>query len=226
MLHDTLPDPLHNQRQPVAADMRMGVHQNRGIGAEGHQLVQHFADVAPLVGARKELAVREGAGAALPETVVRIGVDAAGRRKGGDIGFAGVNVHTALQNHGFASLHQEPQRSEHSGGAAAHHNHRFSGSNVLVFRKFVFRQRFLSDGRSRYAVTIEDIAPGIQRAPQDAHLRHAGRRTAQRTRRSCREFGLRRRMPDGEGDLELFHRSPYSAEREIGAISSGAKRPR
>ena len=105
VVHDALTDVLHDQRQAVAADVRMGVHQNRRIGAEGHQLVQHFADVAPFVGARKEFAVREGTGAAFAEAVVRIGVDAAGRREGGDISFAGVDIHTALQNHRFTALH-------------------------------------------------------------------------------------------------------------------------
>ena len=90
----------------------------------------------------------------------------------------------------------------------------------------IFFKRFFAHGRSGHAIPVYNLAAGIERTAQYAGLSHAVCADAQRARRGGLQFGLRGRVPQGKSDFKLFHRSPYSALREIGAISSGAKRPR
>jgi hypothetical protein len=63
--------------QPIRADVRAGVDQDVGRRAVQREDLDHVADVAALVGPGVELAVGVGAGAALAEAVVAVGIDAA-----------------------------------------------------------------------------------------------------------------------------------------------------
>ena len=48
MFDDALADVFHYDRKPVAADVRMGVNQNRRVCTKAHKLMEHFTDVSPL----------------------------------------------------------------------------------------------------------------------------------------------------------------------------------
>ena len=48
VLQDAGTDVFDNPGEAVGADVGMRVDQDVGMGAEGHQLVQHLPDVAPL----------------------------------------------------------------------------------------------------------------------------------------------------------------------------------
>ena len=74
-IDDRLPDVLHDARQTVGADMRMRLVEYFGRRAVEHERLQRLVIVAALLAAREELAVGEGPGPALAESVVRIGID-------------------------------------------------------------------------------------------------------------------------------------------------------
>ena len=48
MFDDAIPDVLHNDREFVAADVRMGIDKDRRIGSESHELMEHLTYVSPL----------------------------------------------------------------------------------------------------------------------------------------------------------------------------------
>ena len=105
------------------------------------------------------------------------------------------------------------------------HKHGFRSSHVAIFGKGKLFQG-LAPGHGLDTVTVEDFAPGVQGAADNTGLRHAVGLYAQGAGRCLAQFFIRRLVPDGKGDVEFFHeRSPYSAARESGAISSGANRP-
>ena len=67
------PDGAHHPRKLIRADVGLGLVEDFLGGAGGHQLLQHLADAA-VPGAGGELAIGEGAGAALPKLDVGLGI--------------------------------------------------------------------------------------------------------------------------------------------------------
>ena len=203
----------------------MRFHQNPFRRTEGDQLREDFPQVAALAGARVEFAVGKSAGTALAKTVVGFGIDLLFLVECRHVHFARVHIFSPLQNDRTPPLHQQAQRSEHPGRTTAYHKHGFRSGHVAIFGKGKLFQG-LAPGHGLDTVTVKDFAPGVQGAADNTGLRHAVGLYAQGAGRCLAQFFIRRLVPDGKGDVEFFHeRSPYSAARESGAISSGANRP-
>ena len=111
-IEDRLPDALHDTRQFVGADMRMGLVKDFGRRAVEDERLQRLVIVAALLAARKELPVGEGPRTAFAESVVRIGIDVAVAVDLRDIDLAGRDVAAPLQNHGPQAQLDQPQSGE------------------------------------------------------------------------------------------------------------------
>ena len=107
-------------RQFVGADVRVHVHEYVDGCAVLAEPLQHGVDRPALLAAGVELAVGIGAGAALAETVVAVGVDDALAADAGHVDAARVDVLAALQHHRAHAQRDEAQCGEKAGGACAH----------------------------------------------------------------------------------------------------------
>src|SRR5262249_7142324 len=72
---ERLAQRTHDARQPVRADVRPPARQDLGRRAVSDEHLQDTPDGGARSGARVELAVRVGTGAALPKAVVAVGID-------------------------------------------------------------------------------------------------------------------------------------------------------
>ena len=137
-----------------------------------------------------------------------------------------MNVLAPLQNNRAPALHQQTERGEHAGRAAAYDEDRLGRMNVLVGRNFIFFECFPHCSRL-HAVAIENLAASVERAADNAHGGHPLRLDAQGTASRLPQLGFGRLVAEGKGDFELLHeiQSPYSAARDSGAMSSGANCP-
>ena len=124
VVQDALTDVLDHFRQAVCTNMGMGVYQNVLRGAEGHQLVQHLADVSALGRAGIELSVTERPGAAFSVTIVRIRVYDAFQGQLGHVHLAAFHILSALQHNGLQSQLEQFEGCEHPGGAGTDYQHR------------------------------------------------------------------------------------------------------
>ena len=122
-IDDRLPDVLHDARQTVGADMRMRLVEYFGRRAVEHERLQRLVIVAALLAAREELAIGEGPGPALAESVVRIGIDGTVAVDLRDVALAGRNIAAALQNHGPQPQFDQPQGGEQPRRPRAHDHH-------------------------------------------------------------------------------------------------------
>lgn len=99
MIYNCFTHARDDGRQAVGADMGVDVDHDVGIGAMLDEETQHLAHVATLGGARIELAVAVGPGAALAEAPVAVGVHLLGAHQAD-------NVALALF-HGLAPFHDD-----------------------------------------------------------------------------------------------------------------------
>lgn len=118
--HDDLaPEALHDLDEHVRADVGLGVISNVLRRAVRRKLREHEAD-ARVVRAGVELAVGEGARAALAELHVALGVERAARAKRGDLRAARPGVRPALEHDGSCTRARKQERGKHPRRAEAH----------------------------------------------------------------------------------------------------------
>ena len=165
-------------RQLVAAYMRMRAYQYVRIGAELHELVQHFAYIPPLRRTGEKLAVREGAGTAFAETVVAVGIDEAFAGQAGDVELARVDVLASFEYDRLISPCEQLEGREHSRRAGAYDEYGFGRRDVEIGLSHIFLEVF-SLAHHGHPVTVERLLAGIDAAAHDTPLPHHLRLAAQ-----------------------------------------------
>ena len=122
-LEDAPAHGAHHARQPVRADVGLGVDEDVTRRAEAHERAQHMRD-ARVLRARVQLAVGERARAAFAELHVRFGLEGAlpGLPVGGHVARAGIDVLPALEHDGPCAVLCQRERGKEPGGAHAHHD--------------------------------------------------------------------------------------------------------
>ena len=168
---DALADVLHDFRETVRADVRVGIDENLRACAEVHELVEHLSDVTPLRGAGEELSVGERAGSAfaVAEVGLRIQDSLAGEFR--HIELAVAHVLAPLQNDRLEAEGQELEGGEHSGGTGSDDDHGVGVGDILIFRNLVRDVRFKAVVVALDAVAVDHIVAGVDRTFGD----HAGR---------------------------------------------------
>ena len=224
VLLDAQADVLHDGGQLVRPQVRMRVDEDGRVGPEAHELVQDFADVAALGGPGEELSVGESPGAAFAVAVVGVRVDDAFHRQLGHVGLAAVDVLAALQDHGLQAACQELQGGEQAGRAGADDDDRFGGVDILIIREFV-RFAGLSFAVGLYAVSVQDILPGVDGTADDDGGAHLLGLDAQGLGGRFFQFGFRQFLADLLGYLEFFHTSSPPSWRRGRRPGECARRP-
>ena len=117
---DAAADRLDHGRQPIAAQVRPGVVEDRRLALA---LGEQFQDAAHIgaAAATGQFAVAEGAGAALAEKVIALRIERAALVEGADIADALAHRSAALQDQRpIALLRQEIRRHQAAGTGADH----------------------------------------------------------------------------------------------------------
>ena len=114
---DRAADVAEDVGEFVGADVGVRLVEDRGVGAVVYERLQRLVVVSALLAAGEELAVGEGAGAALAEGVVRIGIDRLAAVDAGDVALAGRDVAPPFEEDRAEPQLDEAQRSEEPRGA-------------------------------------------------------------------------------------------------------------
>ena len=120
-LGDAAAERVDHARQHVAADMGLCVPGDLGLGTGCHERVEHEA-VQRALGARVELAVREGARAARAKLDVAFGVELARLVEAFHGLGAPCRVVAALHEQGLEPGRGQSERAEQTRAAGAHHH--------------------------------------------------------------------------------------------------------
>lgn len=174
---DRLPDILHDARQLVGSDMRMGFIEDFGRGAMEHQRLQRLVVIAALLATREKLAVRESPRAALAESVVRIGIDCPVAVDLRNVDLARRNVTAPLQDNGLQPQLDQPQRREKPSRARSHDYDLGMSRDIGIIEMHGCGLRLPVDIDLQRQVDLRLPLPGIDRAFDDPHqgnivLRH------------------------------------------------------
>ena len=113
--------------EAVGAYMCVSLKEYVGVGTMLDKGSQHRTNIATLGGARVELAVAVGAGAAFAEAPVAVGVDDLLACQSGDVVFALLHGLAAFHDDGFHAQLQTAQCGEESRGSGADNEDCFLG---------------------------------------------------------------------------------------------------
>ena len=119
--NDPLSQVLHHSEQNIRAHMGLGVVENVLPGPGLHELLQHPAD-AGVIDTGVQLAVGEGARAALAELDVAFFVQNPGCKEFFHLFVAGLRVLSPLQNQRLPACQGQNQGGKHPRRAEAHHH--------------------------------------------------------------------------------------------------------
>ena len=111
-LANGLAHALDDLGQLVRPNVRMRLHQNRGVCTEVHQPFQGTADVTALVASCVQLSIAVSAGSAFSKAIIRIGIHQVIPGDFHQIPPALTHRLTALKNHGPAALSNECESSK------------------------------------------------------------------------------------------------------------------
>ena len=118
-----LTDVLDHGRQFVGPDVGVRFTENIRLGAVIHQNTQCFVDASALDGAGIELAIGIRAGAAFPETIVRMRINVPKLLDGTQIASAGLDILATIQHNGLNTRLQQLQSCKITGRPSAHDDH-------------------------------------------------------------------------------------------------------
>ncbi|OPZ59819.1 MAG: hypothetical protein BWY87_00807 [Deltaproteobacteria bacterium ADurb.Bin510] len=180
--------------------MRLGLDQDRGVGAAGHQGLEEVAQGHAVLATGRELAVREEPGAALAVEHIALGVQAAARPEALDPGRtlghglaafdqqrlkSGARQHESRHQAGRPSPHH--QRPPGSAGASAREDRR-CGLGIDGLELGGFRQSPITVELDH---KVEDrLLAGIQRTPQHAEVGQRGWPEPQTGGRGCEQLSV------------------------------------
>ena len=170
MLNHTLADIGNKTRKFVRTDVRMSVNENGRISTEVHELMENLPIVPSLRGSRKELAIRESTGSALTVAIIGIRIHDSCPGQLRDIRLTAAYILAALQNHRLEAEGKELQCCKHTCRTGSDDNHRLTGMNILIFRKFILLIRFIFPV-SLHSVTHSYVTSGIYRTMHDMAMR-------------------------------------------------------
>src|SRR5690606_25387881 len=120
---DALPYGSNDARQPVSADVRMGIIQDVLRCAVRHKDIEYAPDVAPLVRPRIQLAIRIGASPSFTKAIVRVwvyNVMPVDRRQ---VATPLPHILAPFDNHRSESQLDQPQGSKQSCRTTPHDDH-------------------------------------------------------------------------------------------------------
>ena len=169
---DCAADIRNDRRQLVRADVRMRLAEDLGVGAVEDERFERLAVVAAFLAAREELAVGEGAGAALAERIVRIGIDRSVAVDLGDVALAVGHGTAALQQHGAQPAFDEPQRGEEPRGPRPHHEHLRAPRNIGIVEMHGRGLRLAVGINLQREAHLGPAPACVDRAAHHAHQRH------------------------------------------------------
>ena len=186
-----LPDTLHDARQLVGSDVRMGLEENFGRRTVKHQRLQRLVVVAAFFAAGEELAVGKGPGSAFTEGVVRVGVHSAVAVDLRDVALAGRNVAPALQNHGPQAQFDQPQRREQPRRSRSHDHDLRASVDRRIVEMHRPGLRLAVDVHFERQVHLHLPLPGVDRPFHDPRQSNIGLRDTHAPRRLR---GVKRRI--------------------------------
>ena len=209
---DALANVFHHFRQFVRADMRMRVNQNVRVRAEGHQLMQHLPDIAPLGRARVQLSIAESTSTAFPVTIIGIRVQHAFRRKPSHVHLASLHIFSPFQDDGLQAQLEQLQSGKHACRAGAHHNH---GTGLVhsQVRRHTIRLIRLIIPVGLYPIPVQDVLPGVNAPAGYFHMPHFLRLYAQGLGRGLTKLCVRERLTNLLCYLEFFHNQSFITAR-------------
>ncbi len=149
----------------------MGLEEDFGAGPVENQRLQRLVVVAALLAAGEELAVREGAGSALAEGVVRLGVDLLVAVDAGDVPFAVQHVASALQHDGAVARFDETQGGEQPRRARSHYHDLRGVADIGIVEPHRFGLRLAVDVDLQREVDLHLPLPGVDGALENADQR-------------------------------------------------------
>ena len=155
-------DIFHYGWQPVAANVRMRVHQYVRVCPERHQLIQHLPDITPLGRSGEKLAVGKGPGSALSETIIRIRVHLPLPGQCSHIELSPVYILATFQYDRFQPSHQQSESSEHACRTGSDDSHRLGHGNIPVLPHPVFL-KIIAFGKSLDPVPVQNLSSRIHR---------------------------------------------------------------
>ena len=174
MILNGVTDIGYYSAQLVGANMGVGVDGNGRVGAMLNKTFQHVLDIAALVAAGVEFAVRVGACTPFPETPVAVGVHLLGASQLGDVVAAGVDRMTPFDDDGFQAKLQAAQGSEEACRASTDNNDLRAVVAVLVVAGIVGTGELLTDIDVHRSV-VEDASPaGIEAAAENLDMSDVG----------------------------------------------------
>ena len=201
---EVLPQVLQHGVEPIRAHMGLGVDENVRVGAVFREAFQNPA-VAGVLRPGVQLAVGEGARAALAKLDVGGGVEASGFPEGLHVPPPLLHALAPFQHNGPRAALCQHQRAEQSRRARAHHHgaqpwgfHR-SGQRVdrgniagdVLIPAPPQRRCFVFDAH-RHRPDQPYTLPGVHGAPQNAKARQLSLRQAQYGGGSLTQQGFRR----------------------------------
>ena len=156
-------------RQPVGADVRVRVVQDRLVGAVEAENFERLAVVAAFFRAREELAVGIGARSAFAESVVRFRIYRAVAVDPGDVPFARRDVSSAFEYDRAQAAFDQPQRGEQSGRPRSDDDDRRATPDLRIIEAHRRRSLFSVD-IDLYAEVDADLAAArVDRTANDAY---------------------------------------------------------
>ncbi len=126
----------HDVHEQVGADVRLRLPEDLLGRARVHEPAQHVARERVL-DVRRELAVRERAGAALAEAVVAFAIHLLGLRDAGKGFLAFTHVLSTFQDDGAIAQFDESQGGKESARSLSHHDDSRLGAHIRVFRMHI-----------------------------------------------------------------------------------------
>ena len=171
-LNDRPADIADDARQAVGTDVRMGLVEDLGTGAVEYERAERLVVIAALLAACEQLSVGEGSGAALPEGVIRIGIDGPVAVDLGDVDLPGRDIAPPFEHHGPQPQLDQPQRGEQPRGSRSHDDHLGTARHRRIIEMHGGRQWFPVDIDLQGQVDLHLPAAGVDGAFDDPHERN------------------------------------------------------
>jgi hypothetical protein len=122
--HNRFTKGRHERRQPVGADMGMGLKEYVFMGPVGHQYFKYPAHIAPLDRAGVQLSVGVGACTAFAKAIIGFGIDLMLFVDGRNVAPAHPHIFSSFQDYRFDAGFEQPNGRKESGRAGTNHCNR------------------------------------------------------------------------------------------------------
>ena len=120
---DSVAHVFYNSGQLVGTYMRMGINQNGCGGTVLTEHIKYFVDIATLLAARKQLAIRVSASSAFTKTIVGLFIHLLGLGNECHIALTVMDILSTLKHNRLIPKFYQSQSSKQAAGALSYHEH-------------------------------------------------------------------------------------------------------